>query len=91
MATHCTILAWRIPWTEEPGWLPSMGREELDMAERLALSLFTFKPTALLPLPVSPSPTHLPLFSAALSSSQSTFSSPASLQADGVSQDGVSQ
>ena len=21
MATHCSILAWRIPWTEEPGWL----------------------------------------------------------------------
>ena len=63
MATHCSILAWRIPWTEEPGWLPSMCGEELDMAERLALSLFTFKPTALLPLPVSPSPTHLPLFS----------------------------
>ena len=20
MATHCSILAWRIPWTEEPGW-----------------------------------------------------------------------
>ena len=24
MATHCTILAWRIPWTEEPGRLQSM-------------------------------------------------------------------
>ena len=24
MATHSTILAWRIPWTEEPGGLPSM-------------------------------------------------------------------
>ena len=23
--THCTILAWRIPWTEEPGELQSMG------------------------------------------------------------------
>ena len=63
MATHCSILAWRIPWTEEPGWLPSMGQEELDVAERLALSLFTFKPTTLLPLPVSPSPVQLPLFS----------------------------
>ena len=21
MATHSTILAWKIPWTEEPGWL----------------------------------------------------------------------
>ena len=25
MATHCSILAWRIPGTEEPGRLPSMG------------------------------------------------------------------
>ena len=25
MATHSTILAWRIPWTEEPGELQSMG------------------------------------------------------------------
>ena len=25
MATHCTILAWRIPWTEEPAGLQSMG------------------------------------------------------------------
>ena len=24
MATHCSILAWRIPWTEEPGGLQSM-------------------------------------------------------------------
>ena len=25
MATHSSILAWRIPWTEEPGGLLSMG------------------------------------------------------------------
>ena len=25
MVTHSRILAWRIPWTEEPGGLPSMG------------------------------------------------------------------
>ena len=30
MATHSTILAWRIPWTEEPGRLQSMGLQELD-------------------------------------------------------------
>ena len=28
MATHSSILAWRIPWTEEPGGLQSMGRKE---------------------------------------------------------------
>ena len=31
MATHSSILAWRIPWTEEPG-SPSR-RKELDMTE----------------------------------------------------------
>ena len=29
MATHPSILAWRIPWTEEPGGLQSMGSQEL--------------------------------------------------------------
>ena len=33
MATHSSILAWRIPWTEEPGRLQSMGLQELDMTE----------------------------------------------------------
>ena len=27
MATHSSILAWRIPWTEEPGGLLSMGSQ----------------------------------------------------------------
>ena len=31
MATHSSILAWRIPWTEEPGRLQSMCCKELDM------------------------------------------------------------
>ena len=35
MATHFSILAWRIPWTEEPGWLQSMELQELDMSEQL--------------------------------------------------------
>ena len=30
MATLSSILAWRIPWTEEPGGLQSMGSQELD-------------------------------------------------------------
>ena len=30
MATHSSILAWRIPWTEEPGGLQSMGSQESD-------------------------------------------------------------
>ena len=28
MATHSSILAWEIPWTEEPGRLQSMGSQE---------------------------------------------------------------
>ena len=35
MATHSSILAWRIPWTEELGGIQSMGRKELDATERL--------------------------------------------------------
>ena len=31
MATHSSILAWRILWIEEPGRLQSMGSQELDM------------------------------------------------------------
>ena len=36
LATHSIILAWRIPWTEKPGGLHSMGSQELDMAEQLS-------------------------------------------------------
>ena len=32
MATHSSILAWRRPWTEDPGGLP-WGCKELDMTE----------------------------------------------------------
>ena len=39
MATHSSIPAWRIPWTEETGGLQSMGSKELDTTERLTLSL----------------------------------------------------
>ena len=34
MATHSSILAWKIPWTEEPG---RRGLKELDMTEQLPL------------------------------------------------------
>ena len=30
MATHSSILVWKIPWTEEPGGLQSMGSQESD-------------------------------------------------------------
>ena len=35
MAPHSSTLAWKIPWTEGPGRLQSMGHKELDMTERL--------------------------------------------------------
>ena len=35
MATHSSILAWRIPWIEEPGGLESMGSQELGMTQQL--------------------------------------------------------
>ena len=31
MATHSSILAWRIPWTEEPGKLQSIGSQEVGL------------------------------------------------------------
>ena len=34
MATHGSILAWEIPWIEEPGGLQSMGSQELDTSKQ---------------------------------------------------------
>ena len=34
MATHSSTLAWRIPWTEEPGRLQSMGSQESDLVTK---------------------------------------------------------
>ena len=35
MATHSSVLAWRIPWTEEPGGYSPWGHEESDTTKRL--------------------------------------------------------
>ena len=35
MATLSRILAWKIPWTEEPGGYSPWGYKEMDMTERL--------------------------------------------------------
>ena len=41
---YCSTLAWKIPWTEEPGRLQSMGCKELDTIERFHFpSLHTVK------------------------------------------------
>ena len=42
MAPHCSILAWKIPWTEEPGKLQSMGLLRVGLNYATSLSLFTF-------------------------------------------------
>ena len=38
MATHSSVLAWRIPGTEEPGGLPSMGSQSRTRLKRLSSS-----------------------------------------------------
>ena len=42
MATHSSILAWKNPWTEEPGGLQSMGSLRVGHDWATSLSLFTF-------------------------------------------------
>ena len=39
MATHSSILAWRIPWTEEPGGLQSMGLQRVRQVKSTVFSL----------------------------------------------------
>ena len=46
MATHSSILAWEIPWTEEPGGLQSMGPQRAT-----SLSLSPVHSRSLTPLP----------------------------------------
>ena len=41
MATHSSILAWRIPWTEEPAGYSPKGHKELATTKQL--NTFTFK------------------------------------------------
>ena len=38
MATYSSILAWKIPWTENPGGLQSMGHKESDTTEQISVS-----------------------------------------------------
>ena len=42
MAIHSSILAWRIPWAEEPGRLQSIGSQKSDTTERPTLATGTF-------------------------------------------------
>ena len=41
MATHSSILAWKMPWTEEPGRLQSMGSQRLGHDSATSLSFLS--------------------------------------------------
>ena len=41
MATHTSILAWRIPWTEEPGGLQSIGSQRVGRLKQLSIHAYT--------------------------------------------------
>ena len=43
MATHSSILAWRMPWTEEPGRRQSTGSQRVDTTERLLFTSSIFR------------------------------------------------
>ena len=47
MATHSSTLAWKIPWTEKPGRLQSMGSQRVGH-KATSLSLLSFKELFLL-------------------------------------------
>ena len=53
MATHSSILAWRIPWTEETGRLESMGLQRVKQLKRLS------KHTCMFQLSEDPFPTPI--------------------------------
>ena len=42
MATHSSTLAWKLPWTKEPGRLQSMGSQRVGHGTRLSDFTFTF-------------------------------------------------
>ena len=46
MATHSSILAWRIPWTEEPGGLQSMAKSWTRLKRLMLFHFFTLNKKA---------------------------------------------
>ena len=47
MATHCSFLAWRIPWAEEPGGLQSTGLQSQIRLKRLTMHALHSSPNFL--------------------------------------------
>ena len=60
MATPSSILAWRIPWTEEPVGYSPWGCKELDMTERLHVHFYTLV-SVISPLTADSQPVSLSL------------------------------
>ena len=46
MVTHSSILAWRIPWTEEPGGLQSMGLQSQTGLKQVGMHACVYPPTS---------------------------------------------
>ena len=42
MVSHSSVLAWKIPWTEEPGRLQSMGSQNWIQPKRLGMHILVF-------------------------------------------------
>ena len=54
MATHSSILAWKIPWTEEPGGLLSMGLQRVRLESLgIPLTASTLQPSTIVPIPLA--------------------------------------
>ena len=53
MATHFSILAWKIPWTEEPGGLQSMGCKESGRTKQLRTNCEVLKESGISCFPVA--------------------------------------
>ena len=70
MATHSSTLAWKIPWTKEPGRLQSMGSRRVGYDRATSLSLSLSKVLSVLQAPqgdqplswASPGPSRVPSF-----------------------------
>ena len=60
MATSSSILAGKIPWTEEPGRPQSMESQESDTTERLSRRAFTVEQGVELEKAMAPTPVLLP-------------------------------
>ena len=60
MTTHSSILVWRIPWTEEPGGLQSMGHKESDTTEQLGTAQWVRRASKSFHPCLSPSPSSGP-------------------------------